>query len=221
MKINLFLALFITLLITSCDDKKDLPNDKNITKEIIKTESLAVDSINQEDKNITITPKLPIIKEKIEEKRDFVLIDSTDNKKISIIINDNGVEFKNLDKDIVILNFFASWCSPCVGQAPYLSDLQKKYKKYITIMGLVVNEDITDDKVKELKHENHVKFFLSNDKKNNQIISILKEQLKIDKLTLPLAVIYYHNKYYIHYEGAVPIEMMESDILQILNSKNN
>ena len=167
------------------------------------------------DKNITIAK--PIIK---EEKKDFILSDSTNNKKRSIVINDDKIEFKNIDKPIVILNFFASWCSPCVGQTPYLSDLQNKYKKYISIMGLVVNEDISNNKLKEFKKKNNVKFFLSNaQENNNRIISILKEILKIDKLTLPLAIIYQNGNYYIHYEGAVPIEMMESDILQILDLK--
>ncbi len=215
MRIYLLVPLFIILFITSCSDDNDSEN-KDITKEIIDTELLPVEPIKEEDRNLVAKP---IIK---EIKKDFILSDSTNNIKQSIKIEDKKIDFENIDKPIVILNFFASWCSPCVGQTPYLSDLQNKYKKYISIIGLVVNEDISNNDLKEFKKKNNVNFFLSNDQENNnQIILILKEKLKIDKLRLPLAIMYQNDKYYIHYEGAVPIEMMESDILQILESKNN
>lgn len=215
MRLYLLVPLFIILFITSCSDNNDSQNE-DITKEIINTELLPIEPIKEEDHNLIAKP---VIK---EVKKDFILFDSTNNIKQSIKIRNNKIDFKNMDKPIVILNFFSSWCLPCIGQTPYLSDLQNKYKKNISIMGLVVNEDISNNEIKEFKKKNNVKFFLSNDQENNnQIISILKKNLNIDKLTLPLAVIYNNDEYYMHYEGAVPIEMMESDILQILESKKN
>ncbi len=45
---------------------------------------------------------------------------------------------------IVVLNFWATWCPPCVGEIPYLVALQKKYEKQgVQVVGIAVDEDIS------------------------------------------------------------------------------
>lgn len=36
------------------------------------------------------------------------------------------VRFQDLDADLVLLDFWGSWCDPCVKSVPYLVDLQKR-----------------------------------------------------------------------------------------------
>lgn len=43
---------------------------------------------------------------------------------------------------IVVLNFWATWCPPCVGEIPYLVALQKKYEKQgVQVVGISVDDD--------------------------------------------------------------------------------
>jgi thiol-disulfide isomerase/thioredoxin len=45
---------------------------------------------------------------------------------------------------VVLLNFWATWCGPCLAEIPDLVELQKKYKDRLQILGLVVDDEDLD-----------------------------------------------------------------------------
>lgn len=55
-------------------------------------------------------------------------------------IKGESIELK-LDKNIYVVEFWATWCGPCLDSIPHLTELQKKYKdKGVMIIG-ISNED--------------------------------------------------------------------------------
>ncbi|WP_412984531.1 TlpA family protein disulfide reductase [Pontimicrobium sp. IMCC45349] len=54
-------------------------------------------------------------------------------------INGNIINFKDLEGKVTLLNFWATWCPPCVAELPYIKDLNADYKDKIEII-LVSNE---------------------------------------------------------------------------------
>lgn len=45
--------------------------------------------------------------------------------------------------NVVLINFWASWCGPCRQEMPLLSDIHKKYKKLgFTVFGVNVDKDM-------------------------------------------------------------------------------
>ena len=62
-----------------------------------------------------------------------ILLKTIDNKELDLL---------NIDSKVVIVNFWASWCTPCMVELPSLVGLQKKFDpKDLTIIGINTDED--------------------------------------------------------------------------------
>ena len=60
----------------------------------------------------------------------------------AVALDGSMVSTSALDGKAYIVNFFASWCPPCVAEIPDMVGLQAEYeKKGFTFIGIAVNED--------------------------------------------------------------------------------
>ena len=125
--------------------------------------------------------------------------------------------FHDIDQSIVVVNFFSTWHSSSRGEIPYLSDLQKKYEKHIFIAGILINDEQSDDTLRQFMSKYHANYFISNSKENNAFANKIVKELQLpENFPIPLTVIYKDGDYYTHYEGAVPVEMIDHDIQQVI-----
>ncbi len=144
----------------------------------------------------------------------FTLV-NTKVKSHTVSISDQKVIFQDNTQPIVIVNLFATWCPPCIGEIPYLSDLQKKYKKELFVVGVLTHDTIVQDKLDTFMAKNQINYFISNGTDNDMFADQLATTLNLPKnFTIPLTVMYVKGEYFTHYEGAVPVEMIEYDIQQ-------
>lgn len=55
---------------------------------------------------------------------------------------DHKVELRDFRGNIVVLNFWATWCAPCVEEMPSLTQLQQRFKNDgVTVVGVSVDVD--------------------------------------------------------------------------------
>lgn len=56
-----------------------------------------------------------------------------------------NIRLQDLRGQVVMLNFWASWCGPCRQEMPLMDDIYKKYEKLgFTILAVNVDEDSAD-----------------------------------------------------------------------------
>ncbi|MBD3789825.1 MAG: TlpA family protein disulfide reductase [Campylobacterales bacterium] len=127
---------------------------------------------------------------------------------------------EDTNASLVMIHFFATWCPPCTGEIAYLNDLQEKYPQELFITGILINDTSTTRALEQYIQKNGIRYYVSAVKDNNILAKKLVQNLNMDEnFSLPLTVLYQNGKYLVHYEGAVPIEMLDHDIQEAL--KNN
>jgi thiol-disulfide isomerase/thioredoxin len=201
--------LFITLLLcfTGCEDKKpNTPIEENTTAIIHKKTTV-------EDANRST------LKTNSDAKK-FKLND-IDNKNYTFYFDKKNIFIENIPQKFLLINFFATWCPPCRGQIPYINDLNEKYKKDLFVAGFLVNDDDKEyHELKEFSAEHNINYFVSNSKENDVFaLELLKDISIAENFQLPLTILYKNGKYYSHYEGAVPVEMIEHDLKNAMKNK--
>ncbi|PCJ47490.1 MAG: redoxin [Gammaproteobacteria bacterium] len=77
-----------------------------------------------------------------------------------------NIRLKELSGDVILINFWASWCGPCRKELPKLEDLHQKYKDLgVTIIG--INVDVDPELSKILLKDHPVTFMVLYDPENN------------------------------------------------------
>ena len=68
------------------------------------------------------------------------------------------VSLGSLEEPIVILNFWASWCVPCVGEFPSLNKFINKYGDKVKVLGINNDTEKASKLVKKFETKHDLKF---------------------------------------------------------------
>lgn len=74
------------------------------------------------------------------KSKSYELITS-DGKNITFEANEGVLLSKELNGKMVLINFWATWCPPCIKEMPAFVELQEKYKNDFIIIGVLFEED--------------------------------------------------------------------------------
>ncbi|OBX23839.1 MULTISPECIES: TlpA family protein disulfide reductase [Bizionia] len=115
---------------------------------------------------------------------------STKQKAPSISVTDwiaNVPNDKNLNNKYIVLEFWATWCAPCLKNVPHLNDLQSKFSHYENLVFMsITNEEPL--KVKKLLERIHFKSIVVSDTKNQTQIAYGDGKTGITRLPLTILI---------------------------------
>jgi len=225
-KISFFLLFLLLIGLTGCEEKTpdDTPVPVENTTEVFPQQKTAPqeETAFKEEQSQGVIPDTPAetepSKQEIPEiaagSDTFTLVD-TKGIAYKVTISNEKLIFHENAKPIVLINLFATWCPPCVGQLPYLNDLQKKHEKELFVTGVLTHDTIDKPLLKSFLAKNKISYFISNSPHNDAFASLLARTLQLsENFDIPLTAIYVNGEYFTHYEGVVPVEMIEYDLEQ-------
>ena len=95
-----------------------------------------------------------------------------------------NIKLSELRGEVVMLNFWASWCGPCRKEMPLLEKIHKKYKKLgFTLLGINVEQDTTAAKryLKDVKVSFPILFDKTNKTSKLYNVSAMPTTILIDR----------------------------------------
>jgi thiol-disulfide isomerase/thioredoxin len=142
-----------------------------------------------------------------------------DSQSKSYVVEKRGSNFTlDAGKDkIVIFDIFATWCPPCRAEAKHLGNLQKKYGNKLIVMGVTIEDDVSNDELEQFKKTYGGNYLISNKAENQSLARSIASTIGVgQQFPIPLMVLYKNGQYVTHYVGATPEEMIDSDIASAL-----
>ena len=109
-------------------------------------------------------------------------------KNIEFESNGKKISLKDSKAPVVILNFWASWCIPCLEEFPSLVSLRKKYKSQnVVIIGVNTDEPDSYSDAKKIMEKYKINFPIIFDKKSE-----LVSKFKIS--AIPISIVFEKGK---------------------------
>lgn len=120
------------------------------------------------------------------------------------------------DGKLYVVNFWATWCKPCIEELPHFMEVNELYKsdpKYKMILVSLDNVKTMDTKVKRFIESNHIDvdvYLLDDNKRMNEWIPAIDEKWSG---AIP-ATVFYKNKKKIYFKE---LQMTQYELEDIIN----
>ncbi|OFV98283.1 MAG: hypothetical protein A3F68_03505 [Acidobacteria bacterium RIFCSPLOWO2_12_FULL_54_10] len=126
----------------------------------------------------------------------------------------NGAKIRRADLvgKVLLVNFWATWCAPCLIEIPWFIEFQEKYgPQGLQVIGVSLDDDDID-KVKTYMQEHKMNYIVAmGDEKMTETFSGV--------IGLPTTFIVDRDgKFYSQHRGLVSKEIIETELKQLLNA---
>ena len=121
-----------------------------------------------------------------------------------------SIELKNIKEPIVLLNFWASWCVPCLKELPSLVKFQNKFQARVKVIGINGDEEDPVEMVNKIEKKYKLNFESTTDV-NSQISS------KFLIGTYPISIIFHKGK--VIYFSKTIHDFMDEKFLSLIESE--
>lgn len=208
-----------------------IPKEYNLSVELLEIEDKIAELIENNYSKLSIyksnIPKLPAsilksILESIYNIKEGVSINCTIPEKLILHdLNKNEINLDVKDNELIIIDFWATWCKYCQPYINHLADLSKKLKNFnndnsLKFIAISANEKIDDvinhiDINKDLNYLNH---YVKTKIREDFNITLIPNLGIIDKTK---KFVYFGHPKYINIENAINNIMNDKDIYYLDN----
>ncbi len=145
------------------------------------------------------------------------VLTSTDNKQLIVKKELDGFTLEGAEGKVILFDIFATWCPPCKASASHLTSLQKKFKDDLVIIGITIEDDISNGELINFKDEHNAQYILVNSSTNRRLVTEIANALELgERFPIPIMAMYIDGKLITHYVGEIQEEFVESDIKRAL-----
>lgn len=106
----------------------------------------------------TKTAQVVKTKTKSEPITQTVVLKSLEDSQIELSFSNNILVSKELNGKITLINFFATWCPPCIEEIPMFNKLYEQYKDSFEIVGVLYEKDRSKEEIMAFVKEHNIKF---------------------------------------------------------------
>ncbi len=79
---------------------------------------------------------------KVTKVEDRIMISSLDTELTGIYDQTNDINLKELKGKVIFINYWATWCPPCVAEMPSIQSLYDDYKDKITFVFITSDDSV-------------------------------------------------------------------------------
>lgn len=107
-----------------------------------------------ETKQAQVVQKSPNKQERLEP----LALTTIEGKTIRMNLDNNVLVSDDLKGKVVLVNFFATWCPPCIKEIPTFNELYAKYPDKFEIVAVLYERDKEMGELKAFIKEHNIKF---------------------------------------------------------------
>ncbi len=120
-----------------------------------------------------------------EANKEIFKMKTVDGKELTIKGTDAGMVVSPYESKIVFIEFWGTWCGPCLLSIPHHEAMQEKYKDKLRIIAIETTPDVTNKELLEFKNNpskaidmSKVQWFLDNKAKSPQAKAYFQKPVK-------------------------------------------
>lgn len=133
---------------------------------------------------------------------------TTKGEKITFEVSDGVLFSKQLNDKMVLLNFWATWCPPCIKEMPSFIELQEAYKDDFVIIGVLFEKDKDKEELAAFMKEHKMNFPVTVGEENFKLAKELD-----DVEMIPESFLYSKEGFFIEkFTGEIKKSVLENHI---------
>ena len=123
---------------------------------------------------------------KIQSNSKYTLT-TTKEESINLEFKNQILSSKDYEGKIILLNFWATWCKPCIEEMPSFNNLSQKYKDKFIIIGILFERNKDKKELNDFIIKYKIKFPITLGEENFRIakafddVSMIPESFLFDK----------------------------------------